>query len=195
MHSCCCNDVSTRAEITSANPSSTKRIVIGPLFLSYPSTQPAYAAIAQHSPFKPVLVFVASRRQTRLTALDLISFCCADENPYQWVHMQDQEVTSTFPTCYRSTLYYFLVYCVNSVVMTLVCAPMQSVWIAVLSMKPSHSNTCTASFYSRPYSRPKPASHSFLWHWTASRWSERARQGCSGGSFCFQQDSGVLMCL
>lgn len=34
--------------------------------------KPAYAAIYSHSPTKPVLIFVSSRRQTRLTALDLI---------------------------------------------------------------------------------------------------------------------------
>lgn len=34
--------------------------------------KPAYAAICTHSPTKPVLIFVSSRRQTRLTALDLI---------------------------------------------------------------------------------------------------------------------------
>ena len=34
--------------------------------------KPAYAAICTHSPLKPVLIFVSSRRQTRLTALDLI---------------------------------------------------------------------------------------------------------------------------
>ena len=39
--------------------------------------KPTYAAIKQHSPTKPVLVFVSSRRQTRLTALDLISYVSA----------------------------------------------------------------------------------------------------------------------
>lgn len=34
--------------------------------------KPSYAAICTHSPTKPVLIFVSSRRQTRLTALDLI---------------------------------------------------------------------------------------------------------------------------
>lgn len=34
--------------------------------------KPAYAAICTHSPTKPVLIFVSSRRQTRLTALELI---------------------------------------------------------------------------------------------------------------------------
>eukprot|EP00388_Colpodella_angusta_P005937 GDKJ01017972.1.p1 GENE.GDKJ01017972.1~~GDKJ01017972.1.p1 ORF type:complete len:1669 (-),score=435.88 GDKJ01017972.1:67-4344(-) len=33
--------------------------------------RPAFLAIEQHSPTKPVLIFVASRRQTRLTAADL----------------------------------------------------------------------------------------------------------------------------
>jgi activating signal cointegrator complex subunit 3 len=54
--------------------------------------KPAYAAIQVHSPLKPVLVFVASRRQTRLTALDLISHAAADERPTQWVNMEPQEL-------------------------------------------------------------------------------------------------------
>ena len=35
--------------------------------------------MSQHSHAKPVIIFVASRRQTRLTALDLISFAAGDE--------------------------------------------------------------------------------------------------------------------
>jgi activating signal cointegrator complex subunit 3 len=42
--------------------------------------KPAYAAILEHSPSKPVLIFVSSRRQTRLTALDLIALCAADDH-------------------------------------------------------------------------------------------------------------------
>ncbi|MFS7989837.1 putative RNA helicase [Helianthus anomalus] len=34
-----------------------------------------YAAICTHSPTKPVLIFVSSRRQTRLTTLGLIQVC------------------------------------------------------------------------------------------------------------------------
>lgn len=41
--------------------------------------KPAYAAIRTHSPKKPSLIFVSSRRQTRLTAQDLISYCVADQ--------------------------------------------------------------------------------------------------------------------
>lgn len=34
--------------------------------------KPAFSAIQKYSPDRPVLIFVSSRRQTRLTALDLI---------------------------------------------------------------------------------------------------------------------------
>jgi activating signal cointegrator complex subunit 3 len=40
--------------------------------------KPAFKAIMTHSKDHPVLVFVSSRRQTRLTALDLIALCAAD---------------------------------------------------------------------------------------------------------------------
>ena len=40
-----------------------------------------FQEIKVHSPLKPVLIFVSSRRQTRITALDLISFSAADSNP------------------------------------------------------------------------------------------------------------------
>eukprot|EP01117_Protostelium_nocturnum_P007948 TRINITY_DN2836_c0_g2_i3.p1 TRINITY_DN2836_c0_g2~~TRINITY_DN2836_c0_g2_i3.p1 ORF type:complete len:1451 (-),score=559.69 TRINITY_DN2836_c0_g2_i3:47-4399(-) len=54
--------------------------------------KPTYAAITTHSPEKPVLVFVSSRRQTRLTAQDLIAFAAADENPRRWLHMEEHEL-------------------------------------------------------------------------------------------------------
>lgn len=43
--------------------------------------KPCYAAIKQYSPDRPSLIFVASRRQTRLTAFDIINYAAADENP------------------------------------------------------------------------------------------------------------------
>ena len=46
------------------------------------------------SPDKPVLVFVASRRQTRLTALDLISLCARADNPRRFVRMPEEEATN-----------------------------------------------------------------------------------------------------
>ncbi|XP_049885974.1 activating signal cointegrator 1 complex subunit 3 isoform X2 [Pectinophora gossypiella] len=54
--------------------------------------KPTFQAIRTHSPKSPVLVFVSSRRQTRLTALDLIAYLAAEENPKQWLHMQEFEM-------------------------------------------------------------------------------------------------------
>uniref|UniRef100_A0A673WH17 U5 small nuclear ribonucleoprotein 200 kDa helicase n=1 Tax=Salmo trutta TaxID=8032 RepID=A0A673WH17_SALTR len=41
--------------------------------------KPVYHAIMKHSPSKPAVVFVPSRRQTRLTAIDILTFCAADD--------------------------------------------------------------------------------------------------------------------
>lgn len=54
--------------------------------------KPAYAAIQTHSPVKPVLIFVASRRQTRLTALDLITYAAADGRPRTFLKINDQDM-------------------------------------------------------------------------------------------------------
>lgn len=54
--------------------------------------KPTYAAIITHSPSKPVIVFVSSRRQTRLTARDLISLCAGDDNPRRFLHMPEHDM-------------------------------------------------------------------------------------------------------
>ncbi|GFU32706.1 activating signal cointegrator 1 complex subunit 3 [Nephila pilipes] len=56
--------------------------------------KPTYQAIQTHSPDKPALIFVSSRRQTRLTAVDLISYLVAGTNHQQWVHMEESEMRS-----------------------------------------------------------------------------------------------------
>lgn len=53
--------------------------------------KPAFMAIKQHSSNKPALIFVASRRQTRLTALDLIHLCGMEENPRRFLNIEDDE--------------------------------------------------------------------------------------------------------
>ncbi|PFX22952.1 activating signal cointegrator 1 complex subunit 3-like [Stylophora pistillata] len=60
--------------------------------------KPTFNAIKTHSPTKPVLVFVSSRRQTRLTALELISFLAAEDNPKQWMQMPEAEMDSLIQT-------------------------------------------------------------------------------------------------
>ncbi|KAI5956342.1 mug81 [Candida jiufengensis] len=54
--------------------------------------KPAFMAIKQHSPTKPVLIFVASRRQTRLTALDLIHLCGMESDPRRFLKMDEFEL-------------------------------------------------------------------------------------------------------
>ena len=55
-------------------------------------------AIRSHSPAKPVLIFVSSRRQTRLTALDLIAYLATEDDPKQWLHQDEKEVCPTHTT-------------------------------------------------------------------------------------------------
>ncbi|KLJ12359.1 hypothetical protein EMPG_09524 [Blastomyces silverae] len=54
--------------------------------------RPTFLAIKNHSPEKPVIVFVASRRQTRLTAKDLINFCGMEDNPRRFLHMSEDDL-------------------------------------------------------------------------------------------------------
>jgi antiviral helicase SLH1 len=54
--------------------------------------RPTFLAIKTHSPDKPVIVFVASRRQTRLTAKDLINFCGMEDNPRKFVKMSEEDL-------------------------------------------------------------------------------------------------------
>ena len=54
--------------------------------------KPTYASITTYSPRKPALVFVSSRRQTRLTALDLISFAAQDDQRMRVSDEEDEEL-------------------------------------------------------------------------------------------------------
>ncbi|KAH8409768.1 hypothetical protein KR222_006442 [Zaprionus bogoriensis] len=54
--------------------------------------RPTFQAIRTYSPCEPTIVFVSSRRQTRLTALDLITFVAGDENPKQFLHIEEHEM-------------------------------------------------------------------------------------------------------
>ena len=50
--------------------------------------RPTYNAITTHSPQKPVVIFVPSRKQTRLTAIDLLTYAAAgkyDECSIFWM--------------------------------------------------------------------------------------------------------------
>ncbi|XP_036929832.1 activating signal cointegrator 1 complex subunit 3 [Acanthopagrus latus] len=66
--------------------------------------KPTFQAIRSHSPAKPVLIFVSSRRQTRLTALDLIAFLATEDNPKQWLHQDEREIEDIIATVRDSNL-------------------------------------------------------------------------------------------
>jgi activating signal cointegrator complex subunit 3 len=55
--------------------------------------KPTFAAIDTYSPEHPALVFVSSRRQTRLTGLELISLCAMAENPRRFLRMPEEEMS------------------------------------------------------------------------------------------------------
>ena len=56
--------------------------------------KPCYAAIKDYAPTKPTLIFVASRRQTRLTALDLINYAASDEQPTSFLNCSEDYIES-----------------------------------------------------------------------------------------------------
>lgn len=54
--------------------------------------RPTFLAVKNHSPNKPVIVFVPSRRQTRLTAKGLINFCGMEDNPRRFLNMDEDDL-------------------------------------------------------------------------------------------------------
>ncbi|KAG1730314.1 putative RNA helicase, partial [Suillus lakei] len=55
-------------------------------------SKPAYLAIVEHSPTKPVIVFVPSRRQCRLTVDDLLIHCGADSNSDRFLNIEEADL-------------------------------------------------------------------------------------------------------
>ncbi|KAJ7063405.1 putative RNA helicase [Mycena amicta] len=55
-------------------------------------SKPAYLAIVEYSATKPVIVFVPSRRQCRLTVDDLLTHCAADDTPDRFLNIDDISV-------------------------------------------------------------------------------------------------------
>jgi hypothetical protein len=50
--------------------------------------KPAYLAIREYSPSKPVVIFVPSRRQCRLTVDDILTHCFADDNSSLFLNIE-----------------------------------------------------------------------------------------------------------
>ncbi|KOS20322.1 Pre-mRNA-splicing factor brr2 [Escovopsis weberi] len=54
--------------------------------------KPAYLAITQMSPDKPAMIFVASRKQTRVTARDLLAACVMDDDEDRFLHAEVEQM-------------------------------------------------------------------------------------------------------
>lgn len=52
-------------------------------------SKPVYNAIVKHSTHKPVIVFVSSRKQARLTAIDILTYCAAELQPNRFFHAEE----------------------------------------------------------------------------------------------------------
>ncbi|UYV81297.1 SNRNP200 [Cordylochernes scorpioides] len=55
-------------------------------------SKPVYQAINQHSPKKSVIVFVPSRKQSRLTAIDILTYCAAENQPSRFLHCTEEDL-------------------------------------------------------------------------------------------------------
>lgn len=55
-------------------------------------SKPAYLAIMEYSPSKPVIIFVPSRRQCRLTADDILTHCGADEATDRFLNIEESDL-------------------------------------------------------------------------------------------------------
>lgn len=54
--------------------------------------KPVYQAINRHSVSKPAIVYVPSRKQTRLTAIDIITYTLAEKHPARFLHVTAQDL-------------------------------------------------------------------------------------------------------
>jgi pre-mRNA-splicing helicase BRR2 len=73
-------------------------------------SKPAYNNILTHSPSKPVLMFVPSRKQTRLTAADLITFASGDDKPKRFLNASEEDLEPFLKQVKDKTLKHTLAY-------------------------------------------------------------------------------------
>lgn len=72
--------------------------------------KPAFQKILEFSPTKPALIFVSSRRQTRLTAIDLINLCGSTDDPRRFLRLNDDELDYTLARVHDSHLKHTLTF-------------------------------------------------------------------------------------
>ncbi len=67
-------------------------------------SKPVYQSILYHSPTNPVMVFVSSRRQTRITAIDILTYTAADAQPNRFLHCTEEDLKPFLNRISDSTL-------------------------------------------------------------------------------------------
>lgn len=55
-------------------------------------SKPVYNAILKYSAHKPVIVFVSSRKQARLTAIDILTYAASDLQPNRFFHAEEEDI-------------------------------------------------------------------------------------------------------
>ncbi|KAL3290201.1 hypothetical protein HHI36_023560 [Cryptolaemus montrouzieri] len=70
--------------------------------------RPAYQAICQYASDSPTLIFVSSRKQTRITAHELIKLLMVDINEKQWRRCSEEEIEMCRSRVHDSDLSYML---------------------------------------------------------------------------------------
>ena len=54
--------------------------------------KPAYLAMVEHAAGRPTICFVASRKQCKLTANDILTYCIADEDQYRFLAVEPEDL-------------------------------------------------------------------------------------------------------
>ncbi|WOO77743.1 U5 small nuclear ribonucleoprotein helicase [Vanrija pseudolonga] len=54
--------------------------------------KPAYLAMVEHAQGRPTIAFVASRKQTKLTANDILTYVLADEDEYRFLNVEPSDL-------------------------------------------------------------------------------------------------------
>ena len=54
--------------------------------------KPAYLAMVEHAAGRPTICFVASRKQCKLTANDILTYCIADEDQYRFLAVDPEDL-------------------------------------------------------------------------------------------------------
>ncbi|KAJ3643308.1 hypothetical protein Zmor_026030 [Zophobas morio] len=54
--------------------------------------KPVYNAIVRYSPHKPVIVFVPTRKQSRLTAIDLLTYAASEGQSNKFFHAEEEDI-------------------------------------------------------------------------------------------------------